>query len=360
MSAGTRSSRGKGLALAALGVVAIVVVAFVAWQGSNAPDKRAVGGYCADMPDAIGLYAGNPVTQMGFRVGRITGVAPKGKAVRVSFELDGDRKYPAEVRAVTRSKSLLADRSVELVDNYDSGPALEPGRCIGTDKSYTPKSISEVAGSAADFIDGLTSSGDSALKDTINGADKALAGTGPTASNMYTHAANAAQNPDRVTADIGASIMNMAPLNQAALDHWSQILSLLNNMPAVVGEGTELFAYVSKFDLGVGWLVRTLYDVQDKYGDIIWPIMNDGVANLIHLLAARAPDLQKLYAMVPAIAQYLHTQEGVSGGIRVPVAAPSMKVSTEQCAKLGITCQNSAGNAVSLNLFDAVVQKAGR
>lgn len=32
--------------------------------------------YCAIMPDGIGLYAGNPVTQMGYQIGKVNTVTP--------------------------------------------------------------------------------------------------------------------------------------------------------------------------------------------------------------------------------------------------------------------------------------------
>lgn len=118
---------------------------------ANAPSET----LCAEMPDGIGLYPGNPVTQMGFPVGKVESVVSRGDHVEVVFTTEGGRVFPpADVQAVTRSKSILADRSLELVGNYESGgPTLEPESCIPLRNSHTPKTISEVVGSAADFIE---------------------------------------------------------------------------------------------------------------------------------------------------------------------------------------------------------------
>lgn len=77
--------------------------------------------YCAIMPDSVGLYVGNPVTQMGFQIGEVTSIVPSPTSVRVDF-LVGDRSLPSDVKAVIRSTSILADRSLELVGNYGAAP----------------------------------------------------------------------------------------------------------------------------------------------------------------------------------------------------------------------------------------------
>ena len=56
---------------------------------------------------------------------------------------------------MTRSTSILADRALELVGNYESGPKLTPGECIPLARSVTPKSLSEVIGSATNFVNSI-------------------------------------------------------------------------------------------------------------------------------------------------------------------------------------------------------------
>ena len=47
--------------------------------------------YCAIMPDSVGLYAGNPVTQMGYRSAKSSPSAPAITSVRVEFTVTTDR-----------------------------------------------------------------------------------------------------------------------------------------------------------------------------------------------------------------------------------------------------------------------------
>ncbi|GAC68503.1 Mce family protein [Gordonia soli NBRC 108243] len=355
----------KPAALAAIGVVVIVAIGATLGLGMTGAADRTGGvsttggnGFCADMSDAVGLYVGNPVTQMGLQVGTVSRIDNAGDHVRITFDLDDGRAYPADVQAVTRSKSLLADRSLELVGNYTSGPTLEQGRCIDRKHSHTPKSISEVTGSASDFIKNLTDADSGDVGGTIAGLDKALAGTGPDAANMFRHAAAASADPDQFIADIGASIANMAPLTDNALRQWDQIMSILNQMPSIAGLGTELFGFVSKFDRGVGWTVATIYDIQRNYGSILWPLVHGPVKDLISLAAARAPDLQKLYGTVPAVSAALRQQTNAAGGLSVPYRAPGVQVSAAQCRALGPAC-STTGRTNTVNLFSLIVQKAG-
>ncbi|MBA4024261.1 MAG: MCE family protein [Gordonia sp.] len=336
------------VALAAVVVTvgaAVTTVRYMNAPQASAASARGGSGFCAEMADSIGLYEGNPVTQMGYQLGSVTSIHPLGDHVKVVFELDAGRSFPADVQVVTRSKSLLADRSLELVGNYAGGPTLRSGTCVEMDRTHTPKSISEITGSASDFIEALSATDEDTVESAITGLDKALDGTGTNANSMMRQAAAAARNPEQVTADIGSSIMNMAPLTQDALAHWGEITSILNQMPSVARLGTTLFGDVARFDRGVGWLVATIYDIQRNYGDDLWPLMQGGVAEVIHLAATRAPDLQQLYATVPSIAAVLNQQEA-SSGLSVPYKAPTVSV--------------KGNNVPATSILDVILQTAGR
>ncbi|NMO03745.1 MCE family protein [Gordonia sp. TBRC 11910] len=332
--------------VAAVGVVGSGLMVATSGHGITLTAAEAGGnGYCADLADAIGLYTGNPVTQMGMPVGKVTGVQAEGASVRVSFELNSGRAYPADVRAVTRSKSLLADRSLELVGNYTQGATLQRGQCISRDHTFTPKSISEIAGSASDFIKAMTDAGSTDVRDTVAGLDKALEGTSPDAANMFRHASNAALNPDQVIADIGSSIRDMAPLTTEALARWGTIDGLLAKAPKAASQGAELFSkdWVPDFCKGIGWLVSVLWDVQTNYGDsILWPLAKGPVRDIIELAATHAPDLKKLYETIPSIAATLKQQSHATGGLAIPYKAPTI-----------------TDGRNSVDLFSLILAKAG-
>src|ERR1700722_19558806 len=58
---------------------------------SSSPGTHAAD-YCAIMQDSIGLYVDNPVTQMGYPIGRIKKITPSVGDVRVDFSLDEQRR----------------------------------------------------------------------------------------------------------------------------------------------------------------------------------------------------------------------------------------------------------------------------
>ena len=44
--------------------------------------------FCAIMSDSVGLYVGNPVTQMGYKIGTVDSITPRDTSVEVHFSLD--------------------------------------------------------------------------------------------------------------------------------------------------------------------------------------------------------------------------------------------------------------------------------
>lgn len=345
--------------VAAMAAVVTTVGLSMASARDVGPDMAGGDGFCADISDTIGLYVGNRVTQMGIPVGKVEKIESRGTHARVTFSLEPGRKYPADVKAVTRSKSLLADRNLELVGNYAGGPTLVEGGCIGVDNAFTPKSISEVAGSASDFLKALSDNGGDDLEKVLEGADRAFAGTGTQASKMFENAARAAQNPDSFIADIGTSIRDMAPLTDSAVRNWDQIMSIMNQAPNVSALGTTLFYDVARFCQGVGWTIALLYDIQRNYGDdILWPLLHGPVEDIVAYGAQRAPELSELLGVTPSIAAAMREQESAAGALSVPYQAPKVAVSKAECKALGGACDQEKGTT-SVNPLSILLQKAG-
>lgn len=288
----------------------------VASATSSEESGAAARDLCAFMPDAIGLYKGNPVTQMGVEIGTVSEVTATADHVLVKMSMNSDRRIPADVKAVTRSKSLLADRSLELVGNYRGGPVLEAGECIPMQNSFTPKSISEIAGSAADFIKAMAPSAkEPNLKRAINQMQKALEGTGEAGADMFRHASNAAVDPDGLVSDFSSVLSNMAPLTSETVRHWSDLRSILDNLPAVVAEGNQLWdPGVWELNEGMAYLIPVIASIQNNYGGDIWPVVNGpDVREVIKLAATRSSDIADLYGTVPVVAQFLKRQASKGG-----------------------------------------------
>ncbi|MFC8529233.1 MlaD family protein [Nocardia sp. NPDC057227] len=306
------------------GILSIACLATITAVGFAVVDSEpASTAYCAQLPDAIGLYAGNPVTRMGVRIGTIDRIEAEGGHVEIGFTVEAGQHIPADVAAVTRSKSILADRSLELV-GAETGSELTAGSCIPLDRGHTPKSISEITGSAADFIGELSpDNGQQSFERAVTGLAEALRGQGPEARQLMLQAASAAQSPDQLTADIGAIIRDMAPLTDEALRNWQHIRSVLDQMPQIVAAGIDLWPSVVDVCVGIAWLVRVLHDVHVNYGDLLWPAMHGPLTEAIHLAAGRVGDLRGLIESIPAVAALLRQQTGTDGAMVLAYQPPS-------------------------------------
>ena len=127
------------LALAAAGLVLVVLVAAVGW--SVLQDKINTITVTAQFDSAAGLYEGNTVAVLGMPVGKVTTITPKGGYVEVQFTVDKDVQVPADVQAVTISNSILTDRQIELTPPYRGGPTLQNHDTIGLNRTKTPDRI---------------------------------------------------------------------------------------------------------------------------------------------------------------------------------------------------------------------------
>ncbi|MGH3967200.1 MAG: MlaD family protein, partial [Mycobacterium sp.] len=149
--------------------------------------------------------------------------------VRVEFTVTEDRRLPRDVKAITRSTSVLADRSLELVGNLGPGPQLPVGQCIPPSRSFTPKSLSEVIGSATNFVNSINPDGSTNVGDAVRGIDQAIHHNGAGINRLLTTTSAVLDSPDQTINDIGSVIRNLeqltallvelrAPMKQILLD----------------------------------------------------------------------------------------------------------------------------------------------
>lgn len=342
------------------GTAIFVVIVLVAVSGYFAVGKsstKAAGGFCAILPDTVGLYEGNQVTQMGYGIGVIESIIPGDDGVRVDFTVDSSRSIPADVKVVTRSKSVLADRSLELVGNYTSGPRLTAGQCVSSENAYTPKSISQITGSAADLIDQIAPNGDTrAVQGAIGGMSEALAGTGPDIARLMETAAAAADSPERIVSDIGSIILNMAPLTGTALEQWEDIASIVNQTPAATDAmADKMWPGVIDLITGLKPILNAIWDFYPKYANkYLYPTL-DSVAEGIHIAATHAGDIKNALSALPSLSAAVALVAVRGKGAALEVAAPSVRIQTgdaqQLCARLNAVHQGgciSAGTDATL------------
>jgi phospholipid/cholesterol/gamma-HCH transport system substrate-binding protein len=247
------------------------------------------------MSDSVGLYVGNPVTQMGYQIGTVDSITPSDTSVEIRFTIKVNRPIPPDVKAVTRSTSILADRSLELVGNYSSGPRLEPGQCIPRNQTATPLSISQVIGSATNFVNGINPDGSTNIKDALRGVDEAVNGNGAGLNRLLTTSSSLLDNPDQGIAEMGSIVRNVVQLTAMLKASRPPLKQILLDMPdttpqlvdAVAGTAgltdviAELVVLVADLETNLGDDIQTGLDT---FGDVLRHLSphSKGIANILN------------------------------------------------------------------------------
>lgn len=241
--------------------------------------------YCAIMSDSVGLYVGNPVTQMGYPVGEVRRVESHDTDVKVVFSLDKGRPVPEGVRAVTRSPSILADRALELVGNYTGGPKLRPAECIPLSQTSTPLSIARIIGSATDFVNAISPEGSTNIADALRGIDQAMAGQGDRANELLAQSSKLLDNPDQAISQMGEITRNIAELTSMVQANRAPVKQIVTDMPVISpdlvktvhgalefnGPFPEILGIVKDIELELGPELQTALDTTGELMRIVSP-----------------------------------------------------------------------------------------
>ena len=283
------------------GAVLLVTVAIALCSGSCATfsSDQAVG-YCAIMPDSVGLYVDNPVSQMGYPIGKVTAVTPSARSVQVDFTISSGRALPGDVKAVIRSSSILADRSLELVGNYDGGSRLSSGGCIPLSRSVTPKSLSEVIGASTTFVDAITPAGSNNLGDVIAGVDKAVHGLGPGANTLLATTSSVLDSPDQAIGDLGTATANLAELTSTLADLEPTLKGVFSDLDVIAPDLVKTGWGASRAFNGLTALYPFVADVETQLGPQVQQLF-DALSVALRKLSPRAPFYASLLNVTPRL-----------------------------------------------------------
>lgn len=281
------------------GAVTLTAVAVAVFGASCATkQERRDAKYCAKMSDSIGLYVGNPVTQMGYPIGSVTAITPNTREVRVDFTITEPRRIPADVKAIIRSSSILADRSLELVGNYDSGPQLQVGTCVPLSRSSTPKSLSEVIGSATEFINAMSPRNSKNIGDVVREVDQTLHNNGAGINRLLTMSSALLHSPDQAIGDIGSIITNLAHLTSVLAEIRGPLKQVLLDAKQTTPELVTLLEGDVRLERGLPPLIRLIADLESEVGQE-FQFTLDQTAVSVRKASAHANRLANLLNPVP-------------------------------------------------------------
>ncbi|MFC6127385.1 MlaD family protein [Mycolicibacterium llatzerense] len=357
------------------GVSAAVLAGVVAASSSCGSTAHSDASYCAFMPDTIGLYVGNPVTQMGYPVGTVTAIQPGAQSSRVSFSITENRNLPGDVKAVIRSPSILADRSMELVGNYAAGPKLAPGSCISLDHSASPKSLSEVIGSADTFLNAVNKTGSLNVADTIRGVDQLAHNNGASAGRLLTTSSALLDSPDQQISDIGNIIQNVATLTTTLTEIREPLKEIVQDGAGAISDvsvaldGTARLAGSTPGIGTLGPLLESVGVLETHLGDET-QITLDAVSDTVRKVSPHANELAQLFNGVPwwinTAANHFNAKQ--FGTFNIAYRPPMFRVPTHNglalCGAMNAAMPGSCADvngqpyAVDVALLQYVLQQA--
>lgn len=259
------------------------------------------GGYCAVLSDASGLYRGNPVTRKGVRIGKIDDVVSDLMSVRVDFSIDTDAAVPELVTAVSRAPSILADRSLELINGDPAAGRLSPGSCIPIERTAVAKTISENAAAMTGLLSQLTNDGRGENLDRALGSlSTQLKGNGAVIRDSITNIVGAMDaQPPSLDSMLKNASNSLSTLNansgdmNTVLEHAVSAMSLSARtlMPTLYGIlGPQ-----------VNTLTRMAYDMATEYRGELWASM-DTAAFTMRLLSEHTGVFTTYAGTLPNIA----------------------------------------------------------
>ncbi len=164
----------------AIGVLAALVL-LAGTTGCGLTGGPEVNSLSARFDRAVGVYVNSDVRILGVRVGKVTKITPDGDDVRIDMEYETKYKVPAGAQAVIVAPSIVSDRYVQLTPVWRSGPTLEDGSELGTDRTAVPVELDAIYSSLDDLNRALGPDGankDGALSALIETGAKNLDGNG--------------------------------------------------------------------------------------------------------------------------------------------------------------------------------------
>ncbi|MEZ0365019.1 MlaD family protein [Mycobacterium sp. pUA109] len=347
--------------------VTVLIAATSCTAGGSAADS-----YCALLPDAVGLYVDNPVTQMGYQIGKVKKVTPGATNVQVDFSVSDTRPLPNDVKAVIRSTSVLADRALELVGNYEFGPKLEPGQCIPLDRSVTPKSISQVVESANNFVQGINPEESTNIGDALREIDQATQNTGPAVNQILTTAARLLDNPDQSISDLRSIVGNVAQLSTTLVQIRDPLKLALNDAvitsPYVrdITEGGEKFLGPLRYLLpAVVDIATHTYDETQLTLDAVSDPLRINTPHMAGWVSALGGVLQPLPWWINTAANHINSR-GFSMSYRPPLYRIRTPDGAVMCNVMNVaapgSCANVSGQpyAADIDLLQYVFMSARR
>ncbi|WP_280255449.1 MlaD family protein [Nocardia wallacei] len=358
----------RGL-MSVLGVAVVCAILTAGYFAVIDPPKK-MRGYCATMPDAIGLYTGNHVTMRGVRIGTVTHIEPRGNAVRVDFEIDANHSLRGEASAATLSDTIVADRSLSLLDDNDADTEWDSRQCIS--RTLTPKSMTQTMDALGKLAAEITDGSDPAQREQLSGEiaalDTSLSGTGPEMNETILRLGRALDSPNAAIGHIGALIDSLQSLTDSVAGGWGDIKAMITRLaPGLEVIDRGIFQRTVSIIDSLRIIVPWLNEITTMFGDQILQAL-DATVPLARLASANVGTMKEIIEMTPPLVQAFQKVTEPQGGRPVltyaaPRAALPPADAERVCAAINLVapsrCATAADGLVHMSILPLVLGTAG-
>jgi phospholipid/cholesterol/gamma-HCH transport system substrate-binding protein len=305
---------------------------------------------------------------MGYPIGTVNKVTPGDTSVQVDFSVTDTRPLPYDAKAIIRSTSILADRALELVGNYESGPKLVPGECVPLSRSVTPKSLSEVIGSATTFVNGINPQNSTNIQAVMSQLDQAVHGNGAGVNQILTTSSRLLDNPDQPISDIGTIVSNLATLTGTLVDMRDPLKEILNDSVTTTPYIHDAVVGSQNLAEPLPPIITAVSDLEIHAGDEL-QLTLDTVSDAMRIFTPHAEGLASLLGGIPFLintADNHFNNKQFNLFYRPPLYRIRTPDGVAQCNIMNFSmpgsCANVAGQpyAVDVNLLQYVFMNANK
>ncbi|WP_225732382.1 MULTISPECIES: MlaD family protein [unclassified Nocardia] len=356
-----------GFASIAVATIAAIIVASGYFLLHN-PAKKMLH-YCAVMPDAVGLYVGNQVTERGIAVGSVTGIRPEGRSVRVEFEMDANYPLTGDVSAATVSDTVVADRGLAVLADRAAHTRWNPDRCIT--KTATPKTVTETLDAlttlTTELGDGSQAAGLQHIRDAIAAIGTATSGTGPKLNELIKQLAGALSAPDTAIGHIGSLVDDLNSLSSSISGNWDDIAVMLRQFAPVLNLFNSLWSQIVSIGDSIATIIPWVNDITTTYGGAILDGL-DAAIPYLRLLGANVGTLEQIIATIPPLVSAFEQSIDPHTGRITLAIAPSKTALPQQdadriCAAANALttgrCPNPANGLTGIDVVPLVLGPVG-
>jgi len=213
--------------IGAVGVAAIVVIAFAALNYQKLPFLNQGKDYSAYFADAGGLYTGAGVEVSGYVVGKVSSIELDGPRVLVKFKIDNGVYLGDRTEAQIKTKSLLGTKILDVLPRGEGNLA----GTIPIDRTVSPYQLPDALGDLANTISGLNTT---ELSDSLATLAQTFSGTPPDLRNAVQGVARFSQTLNERDAQLRTLLDNANKATGVLAKRTDQVVGLVKDTNALL------------------------------------------------------------------------------------------------------------------------------